>query len=192
VHPTVCDTLLDVVQNSFEAGATRVDLSVARTGTMLACSVADNGRGMDEDTRRRALDPFYTDGKKHPSRKVGLGLPFLEEMTRASGGAFSLDSAPGRGTTVSFSFDLANVDAPSFGDAAGTFTSLMTYPGNHVLALSRRDGENAYSVTSSDLADALGDLSEAGNLAMLKEFFRSNEEALSPDAVAPFARPLLN
>ena len=191
MHPTVCDTLLDVVQNAFEAGATRVEVSVARTGNLLSCSVADNGRGMDEATKRRALDPFYTDGVKHPSRKVGLGLPFLQEMTRASGGAFSLTSEPGRGTTVAFSFDLSNVDAPSFGDAAGTFTSLATYPGPHVLSVCRSEDGRSYAVTSAELADALGDLSEAGNLALLRAFFASNEEAISPASVAPFAQPLL-
>lgn len=191
MHPTVCDTLLDVVQNAFEAGATRVEVSVARTGDLLSCSVADNGRGMDEATKRRALDPFYTDGVKHPSRKVGLGLPFLREMARASGGSFSLASEPGRGTTVSFSFDLSNVDAPSFGDAAGTFTSLATYPGDHVLSLSRSEDGRSYAVTSAELADALGDLSEAGNLALLRDFFSSNEEAIAPASVAPFAQPLL-
>ena len=91
--------ILDLVQNSIEAGADRVLLEIVEDfrADTLTIRVADNGRGMDDDTRRRALDPFMTTRK---TRRVGLGLPLIDMTTRQCGGYLTIDSAAGRGTTV--------------------------------------------------------------------------------------------
>jgi len=63
----------------------------------LAVTFADNGCGMDEETRRRAFDPFFTtrpDGS-------GLGLPVVARIMRAHEGEVSIESKPGEGTRVS-------------------------------------------------------------------------------------------
>ena len=175
MQPTSCDTLLDIVQNAFESGATEVRLEVARRGKRLEVAVRDNGCGMDAATVRKALDPFWTDGAKHPDRKVGLGLPFLKQAAEQCGGEFAIESAPGRGTTVRFVFDLANVDAPPMGDVAGTLAVLMAWPGERELAVRREEDGRAYEVRRTELTDALGGLTEAGALALMKEFFSTNE-----------------
>ena len=72
--------LLDIVQNSFEAGSTEVLLTLEEDDILLVCTIEDNGKGMDEDLKARVLDPFVTDGVKHTKRKVGLGLPFLYRL----------------------------------------------------------------------------------------------------------------
>ena len=77
MHAAVCDFILDCLQNSVEAGASEVYLAINQTSRKFSVSIKDNGRGMDEDQLKKAVDPFYTDGIKHKSRKVGLGLPFL-------------------------------------------------------------------------------------------------------------------
>ena len=178
MQPTSCDTLLDIVQNAFESGATEVWLELARRGTRLAAEVRDNGCGMDAATLKKALDPFWTKPGKHPGRKVGLGLPFLKQAAEQCGGEFAIESAPGRGTTVRFVFDLANVDAPPTGDVAGTLAALMAWPGERELA-GRREGDGrAYEVRRTELAAALGGLQDAGALALLKDFFSSNEAEL--------------
>lgn len=178
MQPTSCDTLLDIVQNAFEAGATEVRLEWARRGTRLEVEVGDNGRGMDAATVQKALDPFWTDGEKHPGRKVGLGLPFLKQAAEQCGGGFAIASEPGRGTTVRFAFDLANVDAPPTGDVAGTLAALMAWPGEREVAVRREEDGRAYAVRRTELAAALGGLEDAGALALLKEFFSSNEQEI--------------
>lgn len=171
--------MLDIVQNAFESGAAHVALSVDEDGGKVAVTVRDDGCGMDAEARRRALDPFWTGGGKHPGRRVGLGLPFLKMTTDLCGGAFSLESAPGQGTTVAFALDLSSVDTPPMGDLPGLLTGLMNYPGPHDLAVHRSRGGASYDVTRRELAEALGDLSSAGSLALLKDFFSSNEEELA-------------
>ena len=178
MQATICDAVSELVQNAFESGATEVRLELVRRGPRLEADVCDNGCGMDAATLKKALDPFWTDGEKHPGRKVGLGLPFLKQAAEQCGGEFELASEPGRGTTVRFAIDRANVDAPPTGDVAGTLAALMAWPGERELAVRREENGRAYEVRRSELAAALGDLEQAGTLGLMKKFFSSNEEEI--------------
>jgi signal transduction histidine kinase len=66
-----------------------------RAGVLL--SVHDTGTGMSEETRRRCLEPFYTT-KGH--RGTGLGLAMVYGIVRRMSGDLTIESAPGRGTTI--------------------------------------------------------------------------------------------
>ena len=182
MHIFICDFLLDIVQNSFEAGSTEVLLSLDEDDKILVCTVEDNGKGMDEDLKARVLDPFVTDGVKHKKRKVGLGLPFLVQATTACEGSFSLQSELGRGTKVSCSFPLNNVDTPPFGDLPSTLLALMSHPLADELVVKRTlttvKGEGGYELSKRELTDILGQLSTSGSLNLLKEFLESQEEDL--------------
>ncbi len=175
MHPTACDHVLEVVHNAFESGATRVALDMSRRGSRLAVEVRDNGRGMDAATARKALDPFRSDGGKHPGRPVGLGLPFLKQAAELCGGSFGLESEAARGTTVRFAFDPAHIDAPPLGDVPGMLTALMNAAGACELSVRREVDGRIYDVCRSELAAALGGLECAGALALAKQFFSSNE-----------------
>lgn len=64
-------------------------------GPFCAFEVADDGHGMDADTLARIFDPFFS--TKFAGR--GLGLSAVLGIVREHGGALSVRSAPGRGTT---------------------------------------------------------------------------------------------
>lgn len=68
------------------------------TGEYLCLSVADTGEGMDGATLRRATEPFFT--TKGIGKGTGLGLSMVHGLAVQSGGALTLDSAPGAGTRV--------------------------------------------------------------------------------------------
>jgi PAS domain S-box-containing protein len=63
--------------------------------------VTDGGVGMDEDTRRRCLEPFFT---TKGERGTGLGLAMVYGTLQRHSAELEIESAPGKGTTVRFSF----------------------------------------------------------------------------------------
>jgi len=67
-------------------------------GDYVRLDVRDNGMGMSEDVRARALDPFFT--TKPPGQGTGLGLSTAFGFIRQSGGYMDIETEPGRGTTI--------------------------------------------------------------------------------------------
>lgn len=67
-------------------------------GDYVSLSVIDRGQGMDNETVRRATEPFFT--TKGVGKGTGLGLPMVHGFTQQIGGAFTLISSRGEGTTA--------------------------------------------------------------------------------------------
>ena len=70
--------------------------------------VSDTGRGMDEETRRRCLEPFFT---TKGERGTGLGLAMVYGMVQRHSADIEIESAPGQGTTVRLSFAVPTIVA---------------------------------------------------------------------------------
>jgi CheY-like chemotaxis protein len=68
------------------------------SGKMVTVSVSDEGAGMAPAIVRRAAEPFFT--TKAEGTGTGLGLGMVQTCVRQAGGAVSIDSHLGRGTTV--------------------------------------------------------------------------------------------
>ena len=178
MHATIADVIADTAQNSIEAGATRVEVALVEDGVTVSVRIADNGKGMDEATQRRAFNPFYTEPGKHDKRKVGLGLPILKQLCEATDGGLSLESTPGRGTTLSYHFRADHVDLPPMGDIAAMVLMLFNYPGEFELVFTHRKGGEEYAISRSELADAVGGLESVEGITLAKEFLESQESAL--------------
>jgi len=67
-------------------------------GRYVAIVVSDNGCGMDDETLKRAMDPFFT--TKPKDHGTGLGLSMVYGFAVQSGGTVRMRSEPGHGTTV--------------------------------------------------------------------------------------------
>jgi signal transduction histidine kinase/HAMP domain-containing protein/ActR/RegA family two-component response regulator len=67
----------------------------------IAVEVSDNGTGMDEETRKRCLEPFFsTKGK----RGTGLGLAMVYGVAKRHEGTIEIETEPGKGTTIRLLF----------------------------------------------------------------------------------------
>jgi len=67
-------------------------------GAYVRVTVSDTGIGMDEETRSRAVEPFYS--TKPSGEGTGLGLSMVHGLMNQLGGAMALTSEPGAGTQV--------------------------------------------------------------------------------------------
>src|SRR5512142_3272074 len=113
--------ILDIAENAINAGATAITIDIEENSAedTLTIEITDNGCGMDADTLKHALDPFYT---TRTTRRVGLGLPMLQEAATAANGFVDLRSVPGFGTAVRATFQSSHIDRKPLGDIAETIT----------------------------------------------------------------------
>jgi CheY-like chemotaxis protein len=130
-------------------------------GHYVRLTVTDAGTGMDAATLARADEPFFT--TKGVGAGTGLGLPMAKGFAEQSGGALSIDSRPGRGTTVTLWL-------PATGPAkAGVTTEPApgAIPGARALAATRvllvDDEDLVRQILSENLHDAGCDVVVAVN-----------------------------
>ena len=90
--------MLNLVLNAEQAMPDGGQLVVRTYGTAdgVALDLIDTGRGMDEPTRERVFETFFST-KRGGS---GLGLPTARKVIEAHGGQIALQSEVGRGTQV--------------------------------------------------------------------------------------------
>ena len=79
------------------------------SGDYVLLSISDNGKGMDEATKQRIFDPFYT---TKGEQGTGLGLSQVYGFTERSGGAIDVTSVPGRGTRLQLYFPREQLHEP--------------------------------------------------------------------------------
>ncbi len=68
------------------------------TGDFVAVTLSDTGAGMSPDVRAHAFEPYFT--TKEEGVGSGLGLSQVYGFAKQSGGTATIDSTPGKGTSV--------------------------------------------------------------------------------------------
>jgi anti-sigma regulatory factor (Ser/Thr protein kinase) len=167
--------ILDLVQNSIEADASRVLLEVIEnyTADTMTIRVTDNGRGMDEETKHRVLDPFVTTRK---TRRVGLGLPLIDMSTQRCDGYLAIDSKPGQGTVVEAVYRHSHLDRPPLGNIVETVKALMVANPELDFTYSHVVNDAHFSLATGEITAALGDvpLTHPEVIVWLHEYLSAN------------------
>ncbi|WEK41873.1 MAG: PAS domain S-box protein [Candidatus Sphingomonas colombiensis] len=154
-------------------------------GEYVMVSVSDTGEGMSEAIRARVFEPFFT--TKEVGKGSGLGLAQVYGFVKQSGGGVRIDTAPGKGTTVSIYLPRA----------AGEFQSSAAEPamaengsvaGRIVLVLD--DDEHVRAVTAQELRDAGATVIEAADGARALSVIE--QDTAIDAAVVDFAMPGMN
>ena len=79
------------------------------SGSYVCLDIADTGIGMDDETLKRAIEPFYS--TKGIGKGTGLGLSMVHGLAAQSGGALRLASTVGKGTIASLWLPVADQPA---------------------------------------------------------------------------------
>ena len=93
--------LTEVISNAIQAtddkrGHVTVHAALETSSGKVVISINDNGCGMDDETLKRAFDPFFS--SLPAGRRRGLGLAKALRWIQASGGTIQLESRVGIGT----------------------------------------------------------------------------------------------
>lgn len=120
--------ILDIVENSINARAKNVKIEIIEDSAenLLTLIVKDNGTGMDEETKKKAINPFFTTKE---NKKVGLGLSLLAQAVEEAGGELKIESEQGKGTKIIATFKLNHIDRKPMGNLNETMKCLKaTHP----------------------------------------------------------------
>jgi PAS domain S-box-containing protein len=150
-------------------------LAMVAPGSYVRLTVADSGVGMDREALEHVFEPFYT--SRELGFGTGLGLSTVYGIVKQNDGYVAVDSAPGRGTTVTVL--LPRADAPAArvaacpdaaGARAGRETILLVEDEEPILALCarflRREGYHVLVARSAEDAIVLSE-GHAGTIDLL-------------------------
>jgi two-component system phosphate regulon sensor histidine kinase PhoR len=107
----VTNIVHNVLENAvkYTTGRPEITIRTAATPAMIVVRIADNGIGMEGDETERVFEKYYrvSTGNLHDVKGCGLGLAYVRLMMTAMQGTVTIESAPGKGTTVILSFPRA-------------------------------------------------------------------------------------
>jgi PAS domain S-box-containing protein len=133
-------------------GATkRSEVPGLSAGNYVCLSVTDTGTGMNEETLKRAMEPFFT--TKGVGKGTGLGLPMVHGMAEQSGGKLLLKSKLGRGTTAELYLPVAPDEAAL---PAQDLQPTLPSPVNKKLSILTVDDDPLVALNTSALLEELG------------------------------------
>ncbi|MGB9820215.1 MAG: ATP-binding protein [Pseudothermotoga sp.] len=174
---TIADHIMDIVQNSLNAGASKIILTIEQNKNWFCFQVEDNGKGMDQEQLFRIFDPFYT--TRDPRiRRVGLGLPFLKQAAEATGGNVQIKSTKGVGTTVKACFDTSHVDCQEIGELSDSISTLLISSNDVELIVCRSKDGRVYTVSNIELKELLKDLSSPFAIKLVYQAIEELEKSI--------------
>lgn len=141
-------------------------------GRYVLLSVTDNGKGMDEDTLAKAVEPFFS--TKELGKGTGLGLSMIHGLALQLGGSFSLESVLGSGTTAQLLIPAVEGDVVQM-DMKDSSPVIM--PDKQPRRILLVDDDILIAMSSADMVTDLGhDVVEAHSGAEALEILGSDQQ----------------
>lgn len=167
--------ILDIAQNSIVAEADEIRIAINEDfeDDILTICIKDNGIGMDEETLKRVVDPFYT---TRTTRKVGLGISMFKAASEQSDGTFVIISKLGIGTEIIAKFKHSHIDRMPLGNMCDTLITIINSNKKIDLIYTHKIGENKFTLSTKEIKKTLGEL-EITNLDVLiwlRDYIRDN------------------
>lgn len=171
--------IMDITQNSVRADAKHITIEVTEDiiNNIFSFSIEDDGKGMSKDFLESVRDPFKT---SRTTRKVGLGIPFLQQTCNQCGGELILESTEGKGTYLKAVMEYDNIDRPPMGDLENSIFLLIVMNPGIIFKYSYIYNSEKYELDMAEVYEVLGDVSlETPEISeWLKENIREGMESV--------------
>ena len=165
--------VMNLITNAGEAiGDQSGDVTVRTQadGEAVRLEISDTGSGMDEQTRERIFDPFFS--TKGPGR--GLGLAAVQGIVKSAGASLRVESAPSRGSLFEVDFPAAKL-TPAADDAPEPVSKTEQWQGTILVV----DDEPVVREMARELLEVAGfDVIEASDGHEAVDRFRSQSDAI--------------
>lgn len=164
--------LTNIVLNARDAmpEGGNIAISLAVEGAVAVVTIEDNGPGMDEETRMRIFEPFYT--TKPVGSGTGLGMAITYGIIQGHHGDISVASQEDRGTTFTISLPLYHDSTPG-----GPVDIFNAGEGNLVLVVD--DDAMVRRTTTATLAELGYNVVEAPGGSTAVEIVRARPDRFS-------------
>lgn len=182
--------VLDIGENSVRGEGKHVTITLCedlKADELMLC-IEDDGRGIKPEMLKTIRSPFTT---SRTFRKVGLGIPFLNDTCLQCGGRLDIESTVGVGTKVTAKMQHSNIDRPPLGDMASTLMTLFSsHPEIEFTYCYRYRGKDdeeisEFAISTVELSEILDGvpLSTPSVYLWVKDFIRENMEGLKEPEV---------
>jgi PAS domain S-box-containing protein len=164
--------LTNIVLNARDAmpEGGQIGIALAIEGAVAVVTIEDNGPGMDEETRMRIFEPFYT--TKPAGSGTGLGMAITYGIIQGHHGDIAVQSQPGKGTTFTISLPLYHDNTPG-----GPVDIFNAGEGNLVLVVD--DDAMVRRTTTATLAELGYNVVEAPGGSTAVEIVRARPDRFS-------------
>jgi signal transduction histidine kinase len=104
-----CQALSNVIANAckYSPPGEPIAVRLVSGAGEVGVRVQDRGEGMDDETQRRIFERFYRAESAATTAGTGLGMSIVKEIIDIHGGRVEIESAPGKGTSVTLWLPLA-------------------------------------------------------------------------------------
>lgn len=99
--PKILRAIRNCIENGIKAipeGIGRIDLNAWVEGKMICLSIKDSGRGMDENTKKKFLEPYFSTSKDGSG--FGIGTIIIQQAIELHNGKIEIKSKAGVGTEI--------------------------------------------------------------------------------------------
>lgn len=167
--------ILDIASNSVRGQAENIIIKVIENVELniFSFEITDDGVGIPNEIFKTIKNPFTT---SRTMRKVGLGIPLLDDTCRVCKGELVIETIVGKGTKLVATMELNNIDRPPLGDMVSTIVGLMTSYEMINIQYIHQYNNKEFEVSTNDIKESLGDVSltEIEVFSWLKGFFKEN------------------
>lgn len=171
--------ILDIANNSIrgEANNLWIVIDENKKENRLTCTIEDDGKGIKKEVLEKIKDPFTT---SRTMRKVGLGIPFLNDTCLRCNGGLTIESKVHVGTKVTAWMENNNIDRPPLGNIASTITTLLTSEPVIHITYTHKVNQKSFSLSTQQLQEILGEvpLNQVEVVLWIKEYIKENISSL--------------